>query len=184
MWREKYFAGKITIGEKTKRSSFTKSNPRPPSSTCAIYINKIGMAGKQHFLNEDNNKNTGIHFGRACMHAWLSVLTKTGHSWFLDCWCWAFMTSSSRRRSHKTRKPALKQTPSDHNAFLHRTLIREVKQTSIKTHHNMWAIDVRIYMYTKYRSQNRSTPGSEPYFVLQALFLAAWNTLNALSKNC
>lgn len=61
------FAGKITMGEKTKRSPFTRSNPRPPSSTCAIYISKIGMAAKQHFLNEDNNKNTGIHFGRACM---------------------------------------------------------------------------------------------------------------------
>lgn len=80
------------------------------------------------------------------VHAWLSVLTKTGHSWSLDCWCWAFMTSSSRR-SHKTRKPALKQTPSDYHAFLHHTLIREVKQTSIKTHHNMWAIDVRIHVY-------------------------------------
>lgn len=146
VWREKWLRWKNR--RKTKRLPFTRSSPPPPhkSSTRAIYINRLVWLQNNIFWTKTTTKTGGIHFGRACMHAWLSVLTKTGHSWFLDCWCWALMTSSSRR-SHKTRKPALEQTPSDHNAFLHHALIREVQQTSIKTHHNMWAIDVRIHVY-------------------------------------
>lgn len=146
-WREKFndFDGKNR--RKTKRLPFTRSSPPPPNLR-HVQSTLVRSEWLQNniFWTRTTTKTGGIHFGRACMHAWLSVLTKTGHSRFLDCWCWAFMTSSSRR-SHKTRKPALEQTPSDHNTFLHHALIREVQQTSIKTHHNMWAIDVRIHVY-------------------------------------
>lgn len=135
------------IGEKQNVYHLPEAAPPPPNLR-HVQSTLVRSEWLQNniFWTRTTTKTGGIHFGRACMHAWLSVLTKTGHSRFLDCWCWAFMTSSSRR-SHKTRKPALEQTPSDHNAFLHHALIREVQQTSIKTHHNMWAIDVRIHVY-------------------------------------
>lgn len=50
-WREKFndFDGKK--GEKQNVYHLPEAAPPPKSSTRAIYISKIGMAAKQHFLN-------------------------------------------------------------------------------------------------------------------------------------
>lgn len=174
-----------SMEKQAKNETFTiyqKQPPPPKSSTRAIYISKIGMAAKQHFLNQDNNKNRG-HTFRTCMLACLIVCLDQN---------WTFPILRLLMLSvYDVKQPP---QPQDAEAKLwnkHRaiTIHSSIMHSSAKCSRRPLRLittcgqQMYAYMYTKYRSQNRSTPGSEPCFVLQALFLAALNTLNALSKN-